>query len=110
MNGIAIGTAFVGGLVSFLAPCVLPIIPGFLAYLAGSSTVEKPSRGKIFMSSVFFVLGFSVVFAILGVLLNSVLMHAAYSVEVWLSRFGGAVIIFFGLYLTGLLHIGFLHP
>ena len=102
--------AFVAGIVSFLSPCVLPIIPGFLAYLAGesSSGAAQPSRGTIFLNSLFFVIGFSVVFALLGVLLNSALAHAAYSVQEWLSWIGGALIIFFGLYLMGFFHIPFL--
>lgn len=110
MNGVALGTAFVGGLVSFLAPCILPIIPGFLAYLAGSSTSEEggPQRKEVFLNSLFFVLGFSVIFALLGILLNTVLAHVAYSVQTWLSRIGGALVIFFGLYLTGLIKIAFL--
>lgn len=110
MNFALLGTAFVGGLVSFLAPCILPIIPGFLAYLAGSSSAsaEEPKRKDVFLNSLFFVLGFSVVFAILGILLNTVLVHVAGSVQTWLSRFGGIVVIFFGLYLVGLIHLPFL--
>jgi cytochrome c-type biogenesis protein len=101
--------AFLGGLVSFLAPCVLPIIPGFLAYLAGSSTAEAGSKRKeIFINSVFFVLGFGIVFALLGVLLNTLLENIAYDVQTWLSRIGGVMIIFFGLYLVGLIKIPFL--
>ncbi len=101
--------AFLGGLISFLAPCVLPIIPGFLAYLAGSSTTEtSPKRKEIFINSVFFVLGFGVVFALLGVLLNTLLENIAYDVQTWLSRIGGVMIIFFGLYLVGLIKIPFL--
>lgn len=101
--------AFLGGLVSFLAPCVLPIIPGFLAYLAGSSTADIGSKRKeIFINSVFFVLGFGVVFASLGVLLNTILESVAYDVQIWLSRIGGVMIIFFGLYLVGLIRIPFL--
>lgn len=101
--------AFLGGLVSFLAPCVLPIIPGFLAYLAGSSTTETgPKRKEIFINSVFFVLGFGVVFALLGVLLSTFLEGIAYDVQTWLSRIGGVMIIFFGLYLVGLIRIPFL--
>ncbi|MBX2866538.1 cytochrome c biogenesis protein CcdA [Candidatus Kaiserbacteria bacterium] len=101
--------AFIGGLVSFLAPCVLPLIPGFLAYLAGSNT-DATGRGQreIFINSVFFVLGFSIVFALLGVLLNTILESIAYDVQIWLSRIGGALIIFFGLYLVGLIRIPFL--
>ena len=101
--------AFLGGLISFLAPCVLPIIPGFLAYLAGSSTSETGSKRKeIFLNSMFFVLGFGVVFALLGVLLNTLLEGIAYDVQTWLSRIGGVMIIFFGLYLVGLIKIPFL--
>lgn len=101
--------AFLGGIVSFLAPCVLPLIPGFLAYLAGVSTNETGSRRvEIFLNSVFFVLGFGVVFAVLGVLLNTLLENVAYEVQTWLSRIGGAMIIFFGLYLVGLIKISFL--
>jgi cytochrome c-type biogenesis protein len=101
--------AFVAGIISFLSPCVFPIIPGFLAYLAGTSIREsKQVRLEIFINSVFFVLGFSVVFALLGVLLNTILTAFAYETELWLARIGGIIIIFFGLYLTGLIKIPFL--
>ncbi len=101
--------AFLGGLVSFLAPCVLPIIPGFLAYLAGASAAEMGSRRReIFINSVFFVAGFGVVFALLGVLLNTLLQNVAYEVQLWLSRVGGVMIIFFSLYLMGLIKVPFL--
>jgi cytochrome c biogenesis protein CcdA/thiol-disulfide isomerase/thioredoxin len=110
MNLALLGTAFVGGLVSFIAPCILPIIPGFLAYLAGSSSIggNEPKRKEIFLNSLFFVLGFSVVFALLGILLNTVLANVGATVETWLARFGGVVVIFFGLYLVGLVHLSFL--
>jgi cytochrome c-type biogenesis protein len=106
MNESLLIAAFLGGLVSFLAPCVLPIIPGFLAYLAGVSATDIESKRKeIFLNSFFFVLGFSVVFALLGVLLNSILIHVAPAVQLWLSRIGGLIIIFFGLTLLGLIKI-----
>lgn len=108
--GLSLVVAFTAGLVSFLSPCVLPIIPGFLAYLAGSMT-ETPDRAgriQIFLNSVFFVLGFSLVFAALGVLLNTVLQSVAYDVQMWAARAGGAIVIFFGLYLTGLIKVPFL--
>ena len=108
MSDITIPVAFLAGLVSFLSPCVLPIIPGFLAYLAGATTDGKSNRLGIFLQSLWFVIGFSVVFALLGVLLNTILSHVAQSVETWLSYVGGAIIIIFGLYLVGLLHVGFL--
>lgn len=108
MSTLALGTAFLGGLVSFLSPCVLPIIPGFLAFLAGSGTGKEATRRDVFLSSVYFVLGFATVFALLGVLLNTVLAHVAYAASLWLSRVGGIIVIFFGLYLTGLINPGFL--
>jgi len=101
--------AFVGGIVSFLSPCVLPIIPGFLAYLAGTSAQEEaPKRSQVLLHSALFVLGFSVIFALLGVLLNTVLEHAAYDTQIWLSRIGGVIIIFFGLFLMKLIRLPFL--
>jgi len=107
ISELSLFVAFAAGIVSFLSPCVLPIIPGFLAYLAGG-TGEKPSRFATFLSSVFFVLGFSFVFAILGVLLNTLLERVAYDAQIWLARIGGVIIIFFGLYLMGLIRVRFL--
>ena len=101
--------AFIAGIASFLSPCVLPIIPGFLSYLAGSSLEEARTRRlPIFLNSLFFVLGFSFIFALLAVLLNTLLTNVAYDAQIWLSRVGGAVIIFFGLYLVGLVKPKFL--
>lgn len=106
---ISIWVAFAAGVVSFISPCVLPIIPGFLAYLSGASLGKSESkRFELFLNSLFFVIGFSIVFAVLGVLLNSVLRTAAYGVQEWLSWIGGAIVIFFGLYLMGFFHISFL--
>ena len=101
--------AFAAGLVSFLAPCVLPLVPGFLAYLAGTTVREGAARRwDIVAASVLFVAGFSVVFSLLGVLLNTLLTSVANDVQIWLSRAGGLIIIFFGLYLTGLIRVGWL--
>ena len=101
--------AFTAGLISFASPCVLPIIPGFFAYLGGTTVQESGAhRFRIFFNSVCFVLGFGTVFSLLGVLLNTVLMHTAYDVQIWLSRIGGVLMILFGLYLTGLLRFSFL--
>lgn len=107
---VSITVAFIAGLVSFLSPCVLPIIPGFLAYLAGASSEEeqRKNRLQIFLNSFFFVLGFSAIFALLGILLNTVLEAVAFTAQEWLARVGGALIIIFGLYLVGLFKIGFL--
>lgn len=104
--------AFVGGLISFLSPCVLPLIPGFISYLAGSAgkdgTLHTPTRRETFITSVFFVLGFASIFALLGVLLNTVLEAIAFDVQQWLGRIGGVIIVFFGLYLMGIIKLKFL--
>ncbi|MBI3035081.1 sulfite exporter TauE/SafE family protein [Candidatus Woesearchaeota archaeon] len=100
--------AFIAGIVSFASPCVLPLIPGFLAYLSGTSAGQQNARLKIFLNSVAFVLGFSVIFALLGVLLNTVLERVSYNVQTWLSRVGGIIIILFALYILGLIKISFL--
>lgn len=110
MIDLSVGVAFIAGVVSFLSPCVLPIIPGFLAYLSGSSLEDTGAQDRlqIFLNSVFFVLGFSVIFAVLGVLLNTVLEAVAYDAQTWLARIGGAIVIFFGLYLVGIVKLKFL--
>ncbi len=100
--------AFAAGIVSFLSPCMLPIIPGYLAYLAGTTLGEQSKRKDIFLNSLFFVLGFAAVFAALGILLNTILSAVAYDVQAWLARIGGGIIIFFGLYLVGLIKVPFL--
>jgi cytochrome c-type biogenesis protein len=109
MDALFITTAFIAGIVSFLAPCVLPIIPGYLAYIAGSPAAGSQNRRRdVFVNSIFFVLGFSFIFALFGVLLQTVLVNVGQDVQLWASRIGGIVVIFFGLYLVGLLNIGFL--
>ena len=113
MVEVSLAIAFVGGLISFLSPCVLPLIPGFLSFLAGTSLKDieagaPQARRKIFLMSIFFVLGFSSIFSLVGVLLNSVLQDVSFAVQVWLGRIGGVLIILFGLYLLGLLKIPWL--
>ena len=68
----------------------------------------SPRNWRIFASSIFFVLGFSLVFSLVGVLLQSVLANVASTVQVWLGRIGGIIIILFGIYLLGLIRIPFL--
>src|SRR3989338_6932435 len=70
--------------------------------------MAEKKQWSIFINSVFFVLGFSIVFSLVGVLLQSVLSNISYIVQKWLGYFGGTVIIFFGLYLLGLVKIPFL--
>lgn len=106
MNDVTYAIAFLAGIVSFFAPCIIPLVPGFLSYLAGGQGVAK--RSDIFINSVFYVLGFASVFSVLGILLNTILEAVAFDALVWLARIGGVLIIAFGIYLTGLIKVAFL--
>lgn len=95
--------AFLAGLLSFLSPCVLPLVPSYLAYVGGSAGGGDGAgtrRGAVLASSLFFVLGFSLVFIGLGAsasLLGSFL--GAYRRELTIA--GGLLIVFFGLVMLG---------
>lgn len=112
MSDPTIWIAFSAGLVSFLAPCVLPLVPGFLAYLGGIAMDKGASARRMRIAtlhaSIFFVLGFTVVFALLGLLLHGALVQASAFLQVSFARIGGAIVIFFGLYLMGLVKWSFL--
>jgi len=69
---------------------------------------NNPNKWEIFLTSVFFVLGFSVIFSLLGILLQGVLSGSSQQIQIWLSRIGGVFIIFFGLYLMKLIEPKFL--
>lgn len=98
--------AVAAGVASFLSPCMLPVIPAFLAQLAGTSlSANDLRRQDVFLSAVLFVAGFSAVFAVLGVVLNAALQDAATEVLAWLSRIAGTIVIVLGLHLTGLLRL-----
>jgi cytochrome c-type biogenesis protein len=102
---------------SFFSPCILPILPAFVSYLSGTTLNEiqdssaqsgqsgqslklkRSTRLNIFLNTVYFVLGFSLVFALLGVFLNSVLLSVGVSFQNVLASVGGLVIIGFGVYL-----------
>ena len=100
---------------SFFSPCILPIIPAFVSYLSGTTLSEiqgqnqstggasvalkKSTRLNIFLNTVYFVLGFSLVFAVLGVILNSFLANVGTSFQATFQTIGGGVIIAFGGYL-----------
>ncbi len=106
---LSIAIAFAAGVVSVISPCVLPLIPAYLSYIAGASLKDaSQKRGRIFLHSVFFVLGFASVFSLLGVLLQTFLQSVANEAQTWLARAGGVLIMFFGLYLMGFFRIPFL--
>jgi len=113
MPDVSIYMAFAAGLISFLSPCVLPLVPGYISFVSGVTFTEinekKPSpsflnREKwiVLMNSLFFVAGFSLVFILLGA--SATWIGAFLSSKISLmSKIGGLIIIFFGLYKIGLI-------
>ncbi|SHO46798.1 Cytochrome c biogenesis protein [Nitrosotalea sinensis] len=109
MVELSIGIAAVAGLGSFLAPCILPMIPAFLAYISGSTITElqknngtvniSVNRLNIIMNTLFFVAGFTIVFSILGVVLNSVLVTTAGTLFTNFNHIGGIIIAAFGVFM-----------
>ncbi len=107
--------AFIAGILTFLAPCTLPLVPGYLGFISGVSTNDlqdptkaKIARRKIFLNGVLYVIGFSLVFIVLGSLFG--LGGAALvKYRLWFSRIGGIFVIFFGLFMIGILKLPFLN-
>ncbi|MEX2127243.1 MAG: cytochrome c biogenesis protein CcdA [Xanthobacteraceae bacterium] len=108
VSNIGVIAAFAAGIVSFLSPCVLPLVPGYVSYVAGHSIAERAGGAAVSMRlkavalSLCFVLGFSTIFVLLGAsatALGQVLLSYRYE----LNLVGGAIVIAFGLFTVGLL-------
>ncbi len=109
MSNVGIPAAFLAGLVSFLSPCVLPLVPGYISLISGVGIEELKTQEaalfrKVMLNSIAFVLGFSIVFVTLGALSTEVGQLAA-EYKTTLSRVAGVLVIVFGLHLTGILRI-----
>jgi cytochrome c-type biogenesis protein len=105
--------AFLAGLVSFLSPCVLPLVPGYVSLISGAGVEELKSEDghlfrKVMLNSIGFILGFSIVFITLGALSTEV-GHLLARYKSVLARVAGVIIILFGLHLTGILRINALY-
>jgi len=100
-HSIGILVAFSAGLLSFLSPCVLPLIPSYVTFITGMSLDEvKTSRRTAVLHSVLFIVGFTLVFVSLGAS-ASALGRVIFAAREWIARIGGVLIIVFGLYLLG---------
>lgn len=113
LSGIGIFAAFLGGAVSFLSPCVLPLVPGYVSYIAGQPDLAAVRRASFVNRlptaglSLCFVLGFSTVFVLLGAgagAIGQALLNYRYE----LNLLGGSVVILFGLYMLGVFRISLL--
>jgi cytochrome c-type biogenesis protein len=107
---VSLSIAFFAGIISFISPCVLPLIPGYVSFICGTTLNDLDLKSKKFIlqKSLFFSLGFSLVFISLGAtatFIGSFLLHNSQI----LSIISGIVIIFFGIYLLELMQINFLN-
>jgi len=100
--------AFAAGLLSFLSPCVLPLVPSYIGFLTGMSLPEMASRRRVaLLHALLFVLGFSLVFMVLGASATA-LGRALNYYQHWLQRIGGVLIVLFGLVCLGVIRAPFL--
>jgi cytochrome c-type biogenesis protein len=102
---VAIPFALLAGLVSFISPCVLPLVPGYLGYVSGMASADK-GRGRIVLGATLFVLGFTLVFVLLGSALGSLGTILLVASRTWVQPIAGAFVILLGLVLMG--QFGFL--
>jgi len=114
MGKVSLLMAFSAGLLSFLSPCVLPVIPSYVSYITGLSFEDltgSQDRGRIrkitITNSLFFIAGFSFIFVMLGAS-SSFLGRFLSDHQETIRKIGGAMIVLFGLYIAGVLRIGFL--
>ncbi|MFT4412429.1 cytochrome c biogenesis CcdA family protein [Fredinandcohnia humi] len=112
MSELNIFLSFGAGLLSFLSPCCLPLYPAFLSYITGLSIDELREnnvllRRRAFLHTFFFLLGFSLIFIVLG-LSTSLLNHLFYQYSDLIRQLGAILILFFGLIVSGLLRLNFL--
>ena len=110
MHGLPLPlAAFLAGILSFLSPCVLPLVPGYVSLISGATVEglqsdERPMLGTVMLHSLTFILGFSVVFIALGAVATSI-GQLANEYHNLLAKIAGVIVIVFGLHLTGLLKI-----
>ena len=110
ISQISVWLAFLAGLASFLSPCVFSLVPAYVGYLGGRAVGgenNNANRWITFSHGMAFVLGFSTVFVLLGVL-AAVAGSLLFDLRYWLAKIGGIVVIIFGLHMIGVFHIPFL--
>lgn len=102
--------ALVAGVISFLSPCVLPIVPPYLAYMAGTSMedVESGKNRKVIIAALFFVMGLSTIFMLMGIA-ASTLGRAILQYQGAMTITGGIIVMFFGLHFLDIIRIPFLY-
>ncbi len=111
-GSLGVAVAFSAGLFSFLSPCVLPLFPSYISFITGmsvsdlSADLTAAARRRVLLHAVAFVLGFSIVFVALGASFSAAGQFLLDYRDL-IRRIGGALIVVFGLYIAGILKIGF---
>ncbi len=106
-DSIGLAGVFLAGTISFLSPCVLPLVPGYLSFITGMSLEDLRSgvdRRAALTHSLLFVSGFTLIFVLMGAS-ASFLGQFFRAYDVWIARIGGVIIIVLGLYLAGVLRL-----
>ncbi len=107
-GNLGILIAFSAGMLSFLSPCVLPLVPSYVTFITGMTLEDlQQTKRETFFHALTFVVGFSLIFLALGAG-ATVFGQLMLRYRDWISRVGGVLIIVFGLYLLGALNLGFL--
>jgi len=118
MENVSLLAAFGAGILSFISPCVLPLVPGYLSFVSGvtledmrgegAGPVETPVRSRVFLTALAFVIGFSIVFVTLGASASAIGQFVFERLTL-LGKIAGVVLILFGLHTMGVLRIGMLY-
>ena len=118
MENVSLLAAFVAGVLSFISPCVLPLVPGYLSFVSGvtldemrgkgDADVARAGRHRVFIASVAFVIGFSLVFIGLGASASAVGQFLMNQLSL-IGKIAGALIVLFGLHMMGVLKLNWLY-
>lgn len=113
MHEISILVAFTGGVFTFFTPCFFPLIPSYLTFISGlsfndllSDTSLKLTRYNLILNTLFFILGFSVIFTILGASITY-LSNLLFNYQDIFKKIGGTIIVLLGLYILGVFKVSF---
>jgi len=106
-TSIGLGISFAAGVLSFLSPCVLPLVPSYVTFVTGLSLDDVQQRRHIaLVHALLFVLGFTIIFVALGATASTLGRMLGYN-RAWVGRIGGVIVIVLGLYLLGVFNFGF---
>ncbi len=108
-TGLGFAVAFASGLLSFLSPCVLPLVPSYIGFLTGMSAGEVTRRRRLaVLHALAFVVGFSLVFVLAGATATALGRAIRYN-DVWIQRIGGGLLILFGILMLNIIPLPFLN-